>query len=1113
MEIIKNLIQNGTRVGVMVEDGGEIYPIPMDGLKSENAYTELKKSGYALTDASMPEYVKNGEPISSKPSVDWEPTDEEMMIFYNYPIQYPPMAMKDLYSKLEIKASAIKFREGNYTITTREQFEAYLSSIASGTGDDDYMPVNSFVAPEARYSVEEAFENQNKMAILERRRRYSNYRFERFKEHVCKEKNVSDITPTALIDAYMEYGLDGVNCVVIDKDVKNTMDDPFTLAAPVDPNVQEIYKGYHQFMKAMGQFIHRETVLVGANRDAEDGTLFAGDIPGTLPVYPVSDVYRRNPAFIHDLDIISETHSKLSPGEYMTETVLIPYSQPVRTWTLENGDRVIYTDDSCGIIKNAKSGITRRSWDGFGKRDNGNFSCNIPTHLWFGDNDSLTEDCAKLREIAEKLFNRVTLPCDDTMFSLLMELGLTPGAAMQYVAQNGHFLNQLKLCGDDSDEGSKSTPTASPDVDLYLASDDIINFFRKPGDTSVLGHYFYDATPDALYNSHTELSTAMALMSKNPDRYGVITAERKMEIINDIMDGSLDVGEISDGHGTDSNMNYMDIYSNLYAAHFILGMSIADIEKTCDAVEITEDLLYSRSSIHMYFYCDERTICMELKFRNHAARASRALKGNLLADRVLNAPTFFTVLDVAKEFHNVSVDNEAIPRRHVAFAGWCINTKIDVINADCSNYRTVECKDVEDILHKMADDAYAFDAMHKEGGFKAHEQVSARVTAMIKAKTAALDLTYYGNIRALKDGTYPEEWKQFNTNDLAVLKSAAHMIYDTTMAICDDYMDITGKKDADGHATMSWNYYCVNARITPTLIVPESAFVIPETEVRAVFDSGFVPGHFDALKGMNLLATGSYFNENTTWDNADFQSKHASSNAHYYLDGSEFDGDMKYFDDSTIYNALGACDPESIREEVVEQSKKSARHARVAAWSLARYYHEAYLMLQVARDNGKFFSLPTHPAEMLYSAIYGTPLSFVRQSKDGDKLYYPMEVGAVLVGPSFSVTSDTLLNRTVRQPRHSTKIAIETKEVVKDKITPMNGFNPDDIKLKPSITERNFNLGKRFIVADGKITCDGTTYTPEQVLELSEQEYALEHVTGRTCIICGVNNVLYRISV
>lgn len=1113
MEIIKNLLQSGTRVGVMVEDGGEIYPIPLDGLKSENAYNELKNSGYALTDAVMPEYMKNGEPISSYPSEEWTPTDDESMIFFNYLAQYPPMPMKDLYAKLEIKSAAIKFREGKYTINTREEFEKYISSIVSGTSDDDFMPVNYFVAPEARYTVEEAFKESSKLLTLAKRRHYSSARFEKFKDFICKDKGVTDITPTALIDAYMEWGLDGIQCTVIDKSVETTMDDPFTFVTPIDPNAQEIYKGYHQFVKALSQFTHRETVLVGPNRDAEDGTLFAGDIEGTLPVYPVSDTYRRNPAFVHDLDLISETHAMLSSNEYMAEPVLIPYSQPVRTWTLENGDRIIYTDSQCGIIKNSRStSINKVSWDGFGLRNSGNFLKNLPTHLWFNQSDKFTQTTAKLHQIADKLFERVTLPCEDTTFSILMELGLTPGAAMQYVAYNGHFLNELKLCGDDTDEGSKSVPKASPDVDLYLSEEDIITFFKKPDDPSAMGHYFYDATPDAIYNAHLDIAAAENLVSKNPDRYGIITPERKVEIIHDVMEGALDIGDISEGHRVDANMTSNEIYCNLYAAHFILGMPVSAIESTCDAIEIDENLLYSCSSINVSLYSDDRAVVMPLNFRNHAARAARALKGNFMADRVLHAPTFFNVIDVAKEFHNVSVDNEQIPRRHVGMAGWCISTKTDIINADGSNYRTVERTDVLEVLQKMADDAYSFDAARKDGGFTASEMVSGRVTAMVKAKTAALDFVMYGTVRALKPNTYPEDWNTPNAQDVATLKSAAHMFYDTTLAVCDDYMDIVGKKDAEGKLTMAWNYYCVNARITPTLVIPESAYVIPETEIRAVFDSAFVSQQFEGLKGLNLLATGTYFNQSNTWDSADFQDKHLSNNAHYYVSGSEFDGDMIYYNDSSVYNALGSCTPDDIVAEVNELSKRSSRHARLTAWSLARYYNEAYAMLQVARDNGKFFSLPTHPAEMLYSSIYGTPCSFVRMSKDGDKLYYPMEKGAVLVGPSFSINSDTLYDRTIRQPKHSTKVALETK-VVAPKVTSLSGFNADDLMMSSILAERDFSVGKKFIVDGDKLSCDGVSYKPEDIFSLDTLEYAVEFITGRTAVVAGVNNALYRISI
>lgn len=1121
MEILKNLLQNGERIGVLVNDGGETYPIPMEGLKSEVAYNELKKAGYALTDVTLPEYMKNGKTISSLPSEEWNPSIEDSMAFFNYTTQFPAMAMKDLYALLEVKAAALDFKEGDYRIKTRAEFMEYIDSIKFGVRDDDFMPVNSFVAPEARFTVEEIFSDYHisaAMDILEKRRRYSMHRFISYCDKVKAEKGIAAITPTALIDAYLEYGLDGVNAVVVARSNENTTADPFTTAPHVDPNAPELYKGYFQFSNALTQFVHRDTVLVNNNRDSIEGTLFAGDLPGTEVIHPISDTYRRNPVFWTDLDVLAETHAGLSPNSYMTETVLIPYSQLVRTWTLDNGDRIIITDEKCGIIRRRVAGaINMKCWDNFCKRNPNNFNRPLPLSLWFNEDSEYATKSSKLRVLAERLFERVSIDCDDTTFSILIEMGLTPGLAIRYIANKGGFLGRVKFCGEESEGDGKSHIMPAPDLDLYLSDDDILNYFKTPDDPSVLSSYFYDTADDSLITNGSD-PAAIQLAANNPDRYGIITAERKIEIIHDIIMGNLDIGEISNGHRADDSMTIDAIYDNLCAAHFILNIPIENIESTLDNLSITEERLNTSSSMTVYLQGDTKELVFELNFRNNAVRAARALRGQLKADQVQNAPVFFTIIDVAKELHNGSVDNENIARRHVAFAGVCIDTNSDVLNADRTKVKHVPNEAVISTLHAMQEEAYAYLADQKMSGFTASESFAATINACNMSKIAALDMVMFGTVKTLSPDTYPDAWSTPSAERIAALKSGMRRIYDTTMAVCDDYIDFLGEKDEHGVYQMSWNYYCVNADITPTLITPKGSFLIPETEIRAVFFSDMVNNNYEGLMKKNLLATNSYFVHSgpncTAWEYADFTGQHICDRAHEYLIGDGLLATSACYKDTEVYTRMGACIPDDIREAVAEERRHSQRHERVSAWSLARYMHESYATLNIANERGMFFNIPTHPAEMLYNYFYGTDKFFMREAKEGDKMYFPMEDGSVLVGPTYNVTGDVIFGRQVRPAASKTRLRIANASVNEDTdhVKALTGFSSYDMQRNRELVERNFAVGKRFTVNSGNISIDGKPLTVSEVTALDRLEYAIEHIDGRTAIICSTDNILYRVT-
>lgn len=217
MEIKKRLITEGSTVNaVLINDEGEEYPVFLETLHNTVMFPMILESGYSLV--SLPYgFVKDGVRFEDLPVENYTPTDAELDVMYNS--IGVKMAYDDIKSHINTEAVVgVKMPEQKITIKTRDELLKYLEATMVANLDEDFLPLNYFVAKEALFSYEEykAIENKRYVDAISDRRTMSLKKFYNL-VHWLQEQGVLGANYTFLdvLDAYFSWGFDGLNFTVI----------------------------------------------------------------------------------------------------------------------------------------------------------------------------------------------------------------------------------------------------------------------------------------------------------------------------------------------------------------------------------------------------------------------------------------------------------------------------------------------------------------------------------------------------------------------------------------------------------------------------------------------------------------------------------------------------------------------------------------------------------------------------------------------------------------------------------------------------------------------------------------------------------------------------------
>lgn len=220
MEIKKRLMlpESNEITAVMLNDEGEEYPVFLETLHNTLVFPTLMESGYSLD--SLPYgFVKNGVGFEDLPVEKYNCTDAELEMMYNSIGSKLPY--DEIKSHVNVNAvKGIKLPPTNYTITTREELLQYLDATSSAQDEQDFLPLNYFVAPSARFSLREykSKELHKYVDLITNRRTMSLKKFRNLLAFL-KKMGVVGASPSVqdVLNGYFAWGMDGLDFIIINK--------------------------------------------------------------------------------------------------------------------------------------------------------------------------------------------------------------------------------------------------------------------------------------------------------------------------------------------------------------------------------------------------------------------------------------------------------------------------------------------------------------------------------------------------------------------------------------------------------------------------------------------------------------------------------------------------------------------------------------------------------------------------------------------------------------------------------------------------------------------------------------------------------------------------------
>ena len=240
MRVLNKIVDNGTIVGYQIEDGTFTLPMCKKALYLDMYINPLIQAGYKYYgyDADMIE-DPDGTPISEHTAIDRSEVDE---LEWAASID---MASSSALSDAEAskyytykEETAIKFKtEDSYAINTREEFIAYLNQIETTFFGVNYVadnrPINSFVNPNALFTVDELIEHpeyKRYFDIMTKRHRIRNYgTYLNLIDWLCEQGVLATNTPTMaeFLAAYYAWGPEGLKDKCVDMKTKLNVDGIF----------------------------------------------------------------------------------------------------------------------------------------------------------------------------------------------------------------------------------------------------------------------------------------------------------------------------------------------------------------------------------------------------------------------------------------------------------------------------------------------------------------------------------------------------------------------------------------------------------------------------------------------------------------------------------------------------------------------------------------------------------------------------------------------------------------------------------------------------------------------------------------------------------------------
>ena len=714
MDIKRLLTRGGQVFAAEIKDGSEQYKVLIEALGNTVILPALVADGWKLSSLPL-SLQKNGIPLEDFPKMEYSPTPQEELDMYD--LMGTAMSMEERRTYLSVEdVKTIETAKGSYTINTREELLNFLTSISSVKLPTDFLPLNYFVHPSARFSLEEynSVENREYVRIIEKRRRLSLQQFNNLRAWALANGLKKDYSALDLMSFYFQWGICGLSLNVLSKkrEERFSMQDMGYNGMPTDMT----YNG----ATTRATYVYDFGLVDRFQNEYRK--------PGT-------ERYQ-----LLDSKTAVQVSQALSDDETAVVRVRMPQGEWVEEWSAIEAN-VAFNERFLSIGETVYTSLS----------PTGNYGIIHPRFWNMSTADEMNDDMY-LHAIAEEFIERRRIKVSVSSFQALCESGCSPLAALLYMRDKMGLLTKGPL---DTDEES-----------LVLATDEIIDYLRGE-----------DVDPE------------------------------RAAIIEDMMNGVVNIDKVANGIESDANQTTDKLYSQLYCIHHILGIPIRTI------YEKIRDFDYS-SSTPVKFSDGTISVTLRSKPIDAAYRGFIADKQAYRLKQVETATNYLWVTSVARELG----PEEAT--RHVAVCGYTAtqSSRTEAIIAELEDiYREATLENVPDPAVREAYDVYS--------------------------RCFAVDAWFSGAMRGFY--VFPKEIsKEVIRIDDATRKLWRSAIegpkVETTTLLADN---------AVYYELGTWHWYCVNAIIQPYEVVPRKTYRIKETSLAAVwYDTSTLDFYPELLK-------------------------------------------------------------------------------------------------------------------------------------------------------------------------------------------------------------------------------------------------------------------------
>lgn len=392
MDIKRLLTKGGEPFAAEIVDADETYKVFLESLENDVMLPELIKSGWKLT--SLPFTLKkDGVALENLPKMEYSPSTEEELEMYDMIGTKMSIDAKRAYLS-EDEMKTITIAEGQYFINTREELLSYLDLIAKDKCENDFLPLNYFVHPNALFSLEEYRDANNSVYVsrIEARRHMGLDKFLKLREWALNNGLKQDFTPIDFLSFYFQWGMCGLRLNILSKEIMEC----YTLS------------GVSAFGKASMACLN-EFALIDRNQQIYKRA-------GTEDYKP----YDEKSAVLKS--------QRLRDNETAVIKTVLPATETIEKWvtsevTIEIGARGVFMG-----FHNSDSIVV-----------DGKFGCMYSMYWNPKEEENMNNDMF-LRAMAEDFIDRRKKKVEVSSYKALLDVGCSPKNALLYISK-GFDLN------------------------------------------------------------------------------------------------------------------------------------------------------------------------------------------------------------------------------------------------------------------------------------------------------------------------------------------------------------------------------------------------------------------------------------------------------------------------------------------------------------------------------------------------------------------------------------------------------------------------------------------------------------------------------------------------